>query len=123
MTRRAGDEDHADLSVDRRLHALEALFSQVRTLEERAIRDDGLHSTLSNADNATAMAVLELTKAVNDPKSGLIVELSNFRTEVTNDRKVFKAQIRGAVVVLSFVFALVTWLAPYIQRFLELALS
>lgn len=121
MPRRAGDEgDTSTGSVHRRVQALEGLFERVRSLEELAIKDDGLHHSLLVADSQTASAVERLTEAVNDPHKGLIVELNNFRAEVRADRAAFKAWVRGAVVVLSVVYAIVTFLAPYIQQMLGL---
>jgi hypothetical protein len=100
---------------------LATLAVRVRTLEDRARDDDGLHRGLTAADGQTAAAVGELTKALNDPKTGLIVEVDRFRAEVVADRAAFRAWIRGAVAVLSVVFALFTILAPWIRSVLGIS--
>ncbi|MCI0345762.1 MAG: hypothetical protein L0221_10025 [Chloroflexi bacterium] len=91
------------------------LESRIRALEERAIADDGLHTNLVRADSATAASVDKLTTALNDPRTGLIVELASFRNEVRTDREVFRGQIRLATIVVSAVFAIVSVVAPWIQ--------
>jgi hypothetical protein len=102
---------------------VDELTKRVVDLERRAILDDELHKGLVATDGHTADAVRELTKAINDPRGGLIVELDNFRKEVAADRAVFRAQIRGATIVLSAVFGTVTILAPWFRAFVETALS
>lgn len=95
---------------------MDELAKRVSDLERRAILDDKLHEGLVATDGHTAEAVRELTRAINDPRLGLIVELDSFRKEVAADRKEFRAWVRGATAVLSIVFTVITILAPWIRE-------
>ena len=99
------------------------LDGRVRALEERAIADDGLHASLARQDSLTAVAVADLTKAINDPKAGLIVELDKFRAEVRTDRESFRSWVRGATFVLSAVFGIVTIAAPWVRDAIQTAIG
>jgi hypothetical protein len=92
-----------------------ALMIRIEALERHNIASDQEHVAFRTNDGQTAAAVDKLANAINDPRSGLIVELSNFRSEVASDRRVFKAWIAGAVAALSFVFTIVTVYAPAIR--------
>jgi len=70
---------------------------------------------LQHQDGTTATAVDMLSRTINDPRGGLIVELQRFRDEVRNDRRAFKAWIAGAAFVVSAVFTIVTVVAPAIR--------
>jgi hypothetical protein len=111
------------MTQERRVSPIVAIDDRVRALEQRAIRSDDLHTSLLHADSQTAASVDQLTKAINDPYTGLIVQLNTFRTEVINDRKEFRAWIRGATFVLSVVFGIVTIAAPWIQKAVELVFN
>lgn len=107
-------------SLERRQSALLlSLDERVRALETRAIKDDDLHAGLTRQDGLTADAVKELTRSINDPKMGLIVELDRFRGEVAHDRKEFRAWIRGATAALSVVVTIATIVAPWVRDALE----
>lgn len=84
---------------------------------------DAEHQALKAQDLQTAAAVERLADTINNPRTGLIVELERFREEVRTDRKVFKAWVGGAVAVMSFVFALITVYAPAIRQLLGLPLA
>ena len=90
----------------------EALAVRVEALERRNIAADNDHLAFRLNDSQTAAAVVELARAINDPRNGLIVELANFRAEVANDRRVFKAWIAGAAFAISAIFTVVTIYAP-----------
>ena len=100
--------------IERRTPTLLGLDTRLRLLEDRAIKDDGLHQALISADSQTARAVEKLTEAINDPRDGLIVQLDRFRTEVANDRKVFRAWVAGAVAVLSAFSVVSPWIRDLI---------
>ena len=100
---------------DSRLTELE---SKQTRIDAALISAELADKAFEKADSSTAEAVDHLTQAINDPKTGLIVELSSFRSEVQADRRVLKAYIAGAVVILSVVWTLVLGISPLIQRFL-----
>lgn len=100
---------------------LSALYVRLEALERHNIAGDQEHVAFRNNDGQTAAAVDKLAQAINDPRTGLIVELGNFRTEVSNDRKVFKAWIAGAVAAVSAIFTIVTIYAPALQHALGVA--
>lgn len=95
--------------------SLAALDQRLRIIEDKAISGELLHAQLIHNDSATAAAVQDLTKSLNDPKTGLIVELDRFRAEVIADRAAFRAWVRGATAVISVVFTIVTVLAPWLR--------
>ncbi len=101
----------------------ESLTRRVEEIERRNIKAEALHERLVAADSATAEAVRDLTRIINDPRSGLIVELDKFREEVAQDRREFRAWVRGATAILSVVFGLVTILAPWIRAIVEQAVG
>jgi hypothetical protein len=92
-----------------------ALAARIEALERRNILADTEHAVFRNAEALTARAVEELTRTLNDPRSGLIVELANFRAEVLNDRRAFKAWIAGAAAAISLVFTVITVYAPALR--------
>lgn len=94
------------------------LMARIEALERRNIVADNEHIVFRASDSQTAVAVQELSRVINDPRNGLIVELEKFRAEVRNDRKVFKAWIAGAAAVISVIYAIVTVYAPLIQKLL-----
>jgi len=110
-----------DATPERRTPPVDALDGRVRALEERAIADDGLHRNLVLADSQTAIAVEKLTASINDPRSGLIVELDQLRAEIKADRATFRAWVRGATAVLSVVFTVITVISPWVRAWLEAA--
>jgi hypothetical protein len=95
--------------------SLASLDQRLRIIEDKAISGELLHAQLIHNDSATASAVQDLTKSLNDPKTGLIVELDRFRAEVIADRAAFRAWVRGATAVISVVFTIVTVLAPWLR--------
>jgi hypothetical protein len=94
---------------------LTAILVRVEALERHNITDDADHIAFRNNDGQTAVAVDKLAMAINDPRTGLIVELAAFRAEVAGDRRVFKAWIAGAVAAVSAVFTIITIYAPALQ--------
>lgn len=70
---------------------------------------------LEKSDGALVASVDELTKAIKDPETGLIVGLREFRTEVRNDRKVTRAYIAGACAVLTLIWTILIAFAPSIR--------
>lgn len=108
------------VGLNGRLVEMDRRISSLEVAREQAAKDhQGFQladAALQHADSDTARAVDKLAEAINDPKTGLIVELANFRVEVRNDRKVFKAYVAGAVAVLSAIWAVLLVFAPAIQK-------
>lgn len=98
-----------------------ALTMRIEALERHNIGSDADHVAFRNNDGQTAAAVDKLAGAINDPRTGLIVELASFRAEVAGDRRVFKAWIAGAVAAVSAIFTIVTIYAPALQHALGIA--
>ena len=99
-------------SVD---HQLSLMGDRIDKIEKRDIEADIIHRELQRNDGETAKAVYELAKTINDPRSGLIVELERFRTDVAADRRTFKAWVGGATFVLGIIMVFVNLFAPAIR--------
>lgn len=103
-----------------------AMLIRIEALERHNITDDADHVAFRSNDGQTAAAVDKLAAAINDPRTGLIVELATFRAdstaalqqfrdEIAADRRVFRAWIAGAAATISFVFTVITVYAPTLQ--------
>lgn len=99
----------------------ESLAVRVEALERRNIAADNDHKFFRDHEALTAIAVEALTRTINDPRTGLIVELANFRAEVVNDRRTSKAWIAGAAAAISLVFTIITVYAPALQAVVGVA--
>jgi hypothetical protein len=108
----------ADAGFDALAAGFETLTKRVDAIERRDIEADLTHRRLEERDSETASAVRDLTRSINDPRQGLIIELDHFRSEVRNDRRVFKAWIAGAVAVLSAILTVGNIYAPAIRSIL-----
>jgi hypothetical protein len=104
----------------RRVTDQATLEYRIEQLEHARIKADGEHDGFRTNDGATAAAVSKLADSINDPRTGLIVELANFRREVQNDRRLIKAWMAGAAFVISLVFSIITIYAPSIRDALSL---
>ncbi len=93
-----------------------SLAGRMTALEQAEVVTNIEHAGFRAFDAATADAVKDLTRAINDPKTGLIVELDRFRTEV-------RGWVRTAGLVTGGALAVITVVAPWVRALVERALN
>ncbi len=84
------------------------LDTRLTTLERRDIVSEELHKHLEQSDAMLTSTVGVLSDAINNPKTGLIVELRELRRDLKQDRKVVLAAvgiILGTITTITSVFA------------------
>ncbi len=81
--------------------SLEELEQRVEAIERRDLLADEFHKHLERSDNTTISALNTLSDAINNPKTGLIVEFDRFRRDINKDRKILITAISTMFIIVS----------------------